>query len=140
MSLSQTMLTSFRSCNFWVVVLVVKIFHEIFLGFLWCFRVFDVVEHLVVRTSRESVQHFAHSLFPCREVLVCWLGRYPVCSFDLTPVVVPQQVLVHLVGPRRIVASVELLRQKRGCHASIHFFFCMLLPVSRVCLWYNSCR
>ena len=37
-----------------------------------------------------------------------------------------EQVLVHLVPPRRVVASVEFLGLKQASHASIHFVFPVL--------------
>ena len=46
-----------------------------------------------------------------------------ISSFDITPVAVPEQVLVHLVGPRRVVVSVGFLRRKRASHSSLPLVF-----------------
>ena len=39
----------------------------------------------------------------------------------------PEQVLVHLVRPRCVVASIELLCWKRARYSSVHFFFSSVL-------------
>ena len=113
--------SSCQSCNLRAVVLA-----QIFQGLLRHLRIPDVAKHLVMHTRREAVQHSAHCLFPHREVLVCRLRRYFTCSFYITPIIVPQQVLVHLVRPRCIIVPVKLFGGKWARHASVHFSFLSL--------------
>ena len=51
---------------------------------------------------------------------MCRFGCCVVSSIDIALVAVPEQVLVHLVRPRCVVRSVELLYRKRARHASVH--------------------
>ena len=58
---------------------------------------------------------------------------------DVTPIAMPEQVLVHLVLLRRIVASVQPLCWKSSIQSSIHFFsFVIIWGLGFVCVEFLS--
>ena len=72
----------------------------------------NVTQELFAHTGREAIENSARRLFLGREVSVCRFRCCVICSIDIGPVSMPEQVLVHLVRPRCIVASIELLSWK----------------------------
>ena len=90
------------------------------------FRIPNIAQEFFTQTRREAVKNSTRQLIPGREVSVCRIGCCVICSIDIAPVSVPEQVLVHLVRPRRVVVSIELLCQKRASHSSIHYVFPVL--------------
>ena len=56
------------------------------------------------------------------------VARCVISSFDITLVTMPEQVLVHLVQSRCVVASVELLRQEQARHSSVDSFSSVIHP------------
>ena len=113
----RRLLNSCRSWSFRAVVLAAKTF------FRFSHAPFGVCASRT-QLSRCSPTHDARRLFPRREVPVCRFGCCVVCSIDIAPVAVPEQVLVHLVRPRCVVRSVELLCRKRARHSSVHCSSC----------------
>ena len=61
---------------------------------------------------------------------MCWVGLTFVCSFDGTPIALPDKVLVPLVIPRCEVISVEFFCRKSASHLSVHVE--LLLQVSMI--------
>ena len=58
---------------------------------------------------------------------MCWVGLTFVCSFDGTPIALPDKVLVPLVIPRCEVISVEFFCRKSASHLSVHVELLLLL-------------
>ena len=96
-------------------------------SFLWCLGVPDMAEQLVTDTRHEAVHYPACHLFRSQKVPMRCIRHYVISSIDITPVTMPEQILVHLVRPRCVVASIELLRRERASHSSVHFFFSFFL-------------
>ena len=80
-----------------------------------------MVEELVADTERKVV-HYPACLPVCR------IKRYIISFVDITLVTMPEQVLVHLVQSRCVVASVELLRQEQARHSSVDSFSSVIHP------------
>ena len=57
----------------------------------------NVAQELFAHTGCEAIENFSCRLFPGREVSVCRFGCCIICSIDIAPVSMPEQVLVHLV-------------------------------------------
>ena len=60
-------------------------------------RIPNVTQELFPHTGREAVENSARRLFPGRKVSVCRIGCCVICSIDIAPISMPEQVLVHLV-------------------------------------------
>ena len=57
-------------------------------------------EHVVGDIGCEAIHYPACRLFPSRRVHVCRLRCCIVSSVDITPVAMPEQVLMYLIRPR----------------------------------------
>ena len=94
-------------------------FFQISPSFFRCLRIPNVVEHLIMHTRCQAIRDSTCCLFSSRIILVWQLWHY-IFSMDVTLVVVLKQVLVHLVFPRCVVHSVQLLYRKSTTHIFIH--------------------
>ena len=104
-------------------------------NFLWRPGVQDMAYQLVADIRCEAVHYPACRLFPSWWVPVCRIRRCVISSVDITPVDMHGHALVHLVRPRCVVASFELLRRKQASHSSVHFLpFVLYLRLGFVCL------
>ena len=95
---------------------------QIFTGLLRRLSISDMAEQLVSDTRCEVVHYLACRLFPSRRVPMCRLRRFIISSVNLTLVEMPEQVLMHLIRQRCVLASFPLLPRERASHSSVHFF------------------
>ena len=58
---------------------------------------------------------------------MCGVGLIFLCSFDVTPIALADNVLVHLLLPRCKVVSIEFLCRKSASHMSVHVGLLLLL-------------
>ena len=93
---------------------------EIAPRFFRCFRLLNIVEHVIMDTGCKAIQHTACGLLPFWVVDVCWVGLRFVSSFYIALVTLSDKVLMYLVLTRRGVCSIELLCRKSASHLSVH--------------------
>ena len=67
------------------------------------------------------------------------VGLIFLCSFDVTPIALVDEVLVHFVLPRYEVVFVEFLYRKSASDLSIHFeLFLLLYDTNCAGCYYND--
>ena len=96
-------------------------------SFLQRLGVPDMAQQHISDTGGKTIHNSTYRLFPSWEVLVCRIRCRIVGSVDITPVTMPEQVLVHLVRPRCIVGSVKLPHREQASHSLIHIFLLFVL-------------
>ena len=94
----------------------------------------NVPKKLIAHVGCKAVENFAFLLILGREISVCRLRRCIISSFDITPVTVPEQVLVHLLRARCVVARIELFCRRWGSHSSVNIPI-FSFPKPRTCLY-----
>ena len=102
---------------------------SLYLSALVVLRISYVPEHLVVNTQDKAVQDSTCCLLLGQEISMCWLRRYFVRPFYITPIPMPKQVLVHIVFPRCVVIPIDF------CPEDVHFVCVeMLCRLQRILL------
>ena len=96
------------SCTFLAIVLAAKTLFRFVQASLSVLASRMYLSSSISNTKREAVHYSACCMLLGLKVHVCHILCYIIHFFDIAEVRVSMQVLVHLVGPRRIVVRIEL--------------------------------